>query len=80
MCRCTGYRPILQGLVTLTTSKDIFNNCSMGKKCCMKNKSIENNVDKTTSSSNFLPYDSSQEPIFPPELVVINTNIMCIIY
>lgn len=52
----------------------------MGKKCCMKNKSIENNVDKITSSSNFLPYDSSQEPIFPPELVVINTNIMCIIY
>lgn len=101
LCRCTGYRPILQGLITLTTSNKVSNGCPMGEKCCMKfrliennvespsstpnkvvngystenkccmnTKSIENNVEDSLYSSEFLPYDPSQEPIFPPELKV----------
>jgi hypothetical protein len=42
----------------------------MGEKCCMKTKKkIENDIEDVVKSD-FLPYDSSQEPIFPPELVV----------
>jgi len=45
----------------------------MGKKCCMKTKTTEDDVeDSKTNSSDFLPYDPSQEPIFPPELIVRN--------
>ncbi|XP_026751930.2 xanthine dehydrogenase [Galleria mellonella] len=45
--------------------------CAMGKDCC-KNKTSRNNEESETQHifdrSSFLPYDSSQEPIFPPEL------------
>jgi len=74
LCRCTGYRPILEGLMTLTTCDKISNGCSMGNKCCMKNKKIENDAEDMSYSSEFLPYDPSQEPIFPPELIVRNKN------
>jgi len=76
LCRCTGYRPILEGLMTLTTRDKISNGCSMGNKCCMKTKKIENDTEDNnmSDSSEFLPYDPSQEPIFPPELMVRNKN------
>ncbi|XP_063625134.1 xanthine dehydrogenase [Cydia splendana] len=44
--------------------------CAMGKACC-KNKDKEEYKGETEfifERSSFLPYDSSQEPIFPPEL------------
>lgn len=63
--------------MTLTTRDKISNGCSMGNKCCMKTKSIENDDKNTSNLSEFVPYDSSQEPIFPPELIVrINNNIL----
>lgn len=81
LCRCTGYRPILEGLMTLTTCDKISNGCPIGNKCCMKTKKIENDTeDNMSSSSEFLPYDPSQEPIFPPELIVRNTNNIIISY
>ncbi|XP_067617387.1 LOW QUALITY PROTEIN: xanthine dehydrogenase-like [Eurosta solidaginis] len=72
LCRCTGYRPILEGYKTFTKEFS----CGMGDKCC-KLKSKENgngcgadiNVDdQLFERSKFLPFDPSQEPIFPPEL------------
>ncbi|XP_025414020.1 xanthine dehydrogenase [Sipha flava] len=70
LCRCTGYRPILEGLMMLTSSNKTTSICSMGEKCCMKTKKkIENDIEYVVKSD-FLPYDSSQEPIFPPELVL----------
>ncbi|KAM3964100.1 xanthine dehydrogenase rosy [Aphomia sociella] len=45
--------------------------CAMGKDCC-KNKTNKNEENSETKyifdRSSFLPYDPSQEPIFPPEL------------
>ncbi|XP_060840095.1 xanthine dehydrogenase isoform X2 [Rhopalosiphum padi] len=72
LCRCTGYRPILEGLMTLTICGKISNGCTMGNKCCMKTKKIENDDEDMCNSSEFLPYDPSQEPIFPPELMLTN--------
>ncbi|XP_025200769.1 xanthine dehydrogenase [Melanaphis sacchari] len=72
LCRCTGYRPILEGLMTLTTCNKISNGCSLGNNCCMKTNTIENVNEDMSNSSEFLPNDPSQEPIFPPELVLTN--------
>lgn len=81
LCRCTGYRAIIEGYKTFIedweTQRIVKNGpqngtCALGKDCC-KNKS--DNYEEADSESqyifdksSFLPYDSSQEPIFPPEL------------
>lgn len=68
LCRCTGYRPIIEGYRTFTKEYQ----CAMGEKCC-KNQKKNNNIDENMSDvlfekNEFMPYDPSQEPIFPPEL------------
>lgn len=60
--------------MTLTTGEKKSNGCSMGNKCCMETKTIQNDAVDMSISSDFLPYDPSQEPIFPPELIVRNKN------
>lgn len=91
LCRCTGYRAIIEGYKTFIedweterVASGIENGhsngsangvrrgtCAMGKDCC-KNKTDKNEDDGETKyifdRSSFLPYDASQEPIFPPEL------------
>lgn len=72
LCRCTGYRPIIDGYRTFTNEL----NCGMGDKCCKMNGNgicTEDNIDDVLfEPSKFQPYDSSQEPIFPPELLLSN--------
>lgn len=75
LCRCTGYRPIIEGYRTFT--KDAA--CGMGDKCCrIQNGNGTNEVMDEEDTflfepSKFLPYDPSQEPIFPPELKKLRT-------
>ncbi|XP_022211535.2 xanthine dehydrogenase [Drosophila obscura] len=75
LCRCTGYRPILEGYKTFT--KEFA--CGMGDKCCRVNgkgcgaggdgDDPESVTDGSLfERSQFQPLDASQEPIFPPEL------------
>lgn len=67
LCRCTGYRPIIEGYKTFT---DEFK-CGMGDKCCKVNGNGGCGAeidDKLFEPSEFSPYDSNQEPIFPSEL------------
>lgn len=86
LCRCTGYRPILEGYRSLTTSAKP----SCGKtNCCMMNgggcgatngaaepeangvKPEPNEPGRQLFQANDMkPYDPSQEIIFPPELKV----------
>ncbi|XP_050420003.1 xanthine dehydrogenase isoform X2 [Adelges cooleyi] len=71
LCRCTGYRPILQGLRTLMSEDYIISNrCAMGELCCKKTKIFEDHPTDTFDASEFSPYDPTQEPIFPPELII----------
>lgn len=115
LCRCTGYRPILESMKTFCVGKtpaekfpgkggmektdglqdvvteaynasindepvsvnreNIVNGgcCGGGKKkCCMENASDEGKEteDDNLINERFLPYDPSQEPIFPPELLL----------
>ncbi|XP_011496328.1 PREDICTED: xanthine dehydrogenase [Ceratosolen solmsi marchali] len=78
LCRCTGYRPIIDGFKTYTEEweqsqriAEINVNsssekvCSMGDSCCKK---LFTSEPTEPLKSKFLPYDSTQEPIFPPKL------------
>lgn len=71
LCRCTGYRPIMEGFQTFT--KEFV--CAMGENCC-KNKPNNNSsgIEEAVAEhkNEFIPVDPSQEPIFPPELKLSN--------
>ncbi|VVC89835.1 unnamed protein product [Leptidea sinapis] len=87
LCRCTGYRAIIEGYKTFIedwetkringvsnghTNGNSNNVCALGKDCC-KNKSDDSETEFIFDKSSFLPYDPSQEPIFPPELKLYST-------
>ena len=74
LCRCTGYRPIIEGFKTFMEGWERnyslngeTNSCSMGEDCC-RNKKLNDSSDELFNTSSFKPYDPTQEPIFPPEL------------
>ncbi|XP_018423843.1 PREDICTED: xanthine dehydrogenase/oxidase [Nanorana parkeri] len=74
LCRCTGYRPILQGFKTFTKDSCCGKKTTNG--CCMDMKE-----EKETNTSSalfdpleFRPLDPTQEPIFPPELLLQKTS------
>uniref|UniRef100_A0A1L8DYE4 Xanthine dehydrogenase n=1 Tax=Nyssomyia neivai TaxID=330878 RepID=A0A1L8DYE4_9DIPT len=69
LCRCTGYRPIIEGFRTFTVEGSNVNGCAMGDKCCKVNgNGVHKEEQGLFEPSDFVPYDPSQEPIFPPEL------------
>ncbi|KAL0116975.1 hypothetical protein PUN28_010089 [Cardiocondyla obscurior] len=82
LCRCTGYRPIIEGFKTFTEEwersqmrtnghNEGTNNtrvCSMGDACCKK--AFTSEVPEIFNSKEFRPYDPTQEPIFPPKLKI----------
>ncbi|XP_063822615.1 xanthine dehydrogenase-like isoform X2 [Ostrinia nubilalis] len=75
LCRCTGYRPIIEGFKTFTEgwernyAPNMKSPCMMGDECCrVKVAESTSENDKLFNKSTFVPYDPSQEPIFPPEL------------
>ncbi|KAM9069776.1 xanthine dehydrogenase/oxidase [Sarcophilus harrisii] len=71
LCRCTGYRPILQGYRTFAKDGGCCGGKGENPNCCMNQK--ENSTLYLSSSlfnpEEFLPLDPTQEPIFPPELM-----------
>ncbi|XP_068101234.1 aldehyde oxidase 1-like isoform X2 [Hyperolius riggenbachi] len=67
LCRCTGYRPILDGFRTFQ------------KGCCLdqsqeKNVILEEDSLKLFEENGLLPLDPTQELIFPPELMLMLNN------
>lgn len=84
LCRCTGYRPILEGYKTFTKEFS----CVMGAKCCKVNgnkcgEEVNGTLvdDKLFEKSEFVPFDPSQEPIFPPELQLNKEwDTQCLVY
>ena len=82
LCRCTGYRAIIEGYKTFTEeweqmqrlqiSKGSLDNeervCAMGDECCKKVLTSE--PTELFNSKTFCPYDPTQEPIFPPKLQI----------
>ncbi|XP_047433058.1 xanthine dehydrogenase/oxidase [Mugil cephalus] len=73
LCRCTGYRPILDGFRTMT--KDGGGCCGgrgRGQGCCMTNGKEADEVSTLFNASDFTPFDPTQEVIFPPELMALS--------
>ncbi|XP_066271857.1 xanthine dehydrogenase/oxidase-like [Branchiostoma lanceolatum] len=81
LCRCTGYRPILEGYKTFTKE---FQGCcrgTAGKGCCRNGQdgqaangqAADGPISQVSTElfqvSEFAPLDPTQEPIFPPELM-----------
>ncbi|XP_060585997.1 xanthine dehydrogenase/oxidase-like [Ruditapes philippinarum] len=62
LCRCTGYRPILDAFLTFTED-----GCPMGEACCKNTRSVESNQDKSKKEL-VTDDDDKQVAIFPPEL------------
>ncbi|KAL7831548.1 hypothetical protein SRHO_G00310510 [Serrasalmus rhombeus] len=72
LCRCTGYRPIIDGYRTFCESE---NCCRVnGSADCAANgngplEPAENGRTETSGKEELLPLDPTQELIFPPELI-----------
>uniref|UniRef100_A0A3B4XUX8 Xanthine dehydrogenase/oxidase n=1 Tax=Seriola lalandi dorsalis TaxID=1841481 RepID=A0A3B4XUX8_SERLL len=63
LCRCTGYRPILEGYKTFTVVRNIY------KHTLTVSTSLFN-------AAEFAPFDPTQEVIFPPELMSLSKGQM----
>uniref|UniRef100_A0A8C5QI35 FAD-binding PCMH-type domain-containing protein n=1 Tax=Leptobrachium leishanense TaxID=445787 RepID=A0A8C5QI35_9ANUR len=63
ICRCTGYRPILDGCKTFSKASISYLNV----KC---RKAQKSNFPLLFNEKEFLPLDKTQELIFPPDLQV----------
>nr|XP_056708333.1 xanthine dehydrogenase/oxidase [Euleptes europaea] len=94
LCRCTGYRPILEGYRTFARDWKCCGEKVNGLGCCMAGKenivgqgccerkingpdcsmNAKDNTAMITSTlfniDEFQPLDPTQEPIFPPELLI----------
>ncbi|XP_063994922.1 xanthine dehydrogenase-like [Diachasmimorpha longicaudata] len=80
LCRCTGYRPIIEGMRTFTEeweqsrmvhqASDSTNcemgPCAMGEACCKR--AFTSEPTEVFNTKEFRPYDPTQEIIFPPQL------------
>uniref|UniRef100_A0A8C2TUR4 Xanthine dehydrogenase/oxidase n=1 Tax=Coturnix japonica TaxID=93934 RepID=A0A8C2TUR4_COTJA len=69
LCRCTGYRPILEGYRTFAVNGGCCGGKANGPGCCMNEKENTMMSSSLFDSSEFQPLDPTQEPIFPPELM-----------
>ncbi|XP_053170512.1 xanthine dehydrogenase/oxidase [Scomber japonicus] len=80
LCRCTGYRPILEGYKTFTVEGGCCGGRGRDNGCCMTNGNAQEepseNADDSSSSlfnaADFEPFDPTQEVIFPPELMSLS--------
>ncbi|NP_001280175.1 aldehyde oxidase-like [Anolis carolinensis] len=80
LCRCTGYRPIIEGCKTFCKTKD-FSCCKIKEKgnCCMDIEETlssckQNEISqKLFTTEEFQPQDPTQKHFFPPELVLMAT-------
>ncbi|KAM4627022.1 aldehyde oxidase 1-like [Discoglossus pictus] len=72
LCRCTGYRPILDGCKTFCKEENCCKNqgnvCNGPEKDCPQETGISSSL---FNKEEFLPLDPSQEFIFPPELILM---------
>ncbi|XP_068101229.1 aldehyde oxidase-like [Hyperolius riggenbachi] len=88
LCRCTGYRPIMDGCRTFCSKKDCCQLKENGAYCENGDTSKSNGVnglDETLEASedictglfqekHFLPLDPTQELIFPPALIIMDNE------
>ncbi|XP_060788891.1 xanthine dehydrogenase/oxidase [Neoarius graeffei] len=81
LCRCTGYRPILEGYKTFTKDGGCCRAKGKSKVCCLSSEDTKEQGDSKHSVqqlfdlSEFMPLDPTQEIIFPPELMSLSQHL-----
>ncbi|TMS11619.1 Aldehyde oxidase 1 [Larimichthys crocea] len=72
LCRCTGYRPIVDGCRTFCQEANCCQANGAGN-CCLNGEGDEAEHEKPQlfDKEVFLPLDPTQELIFPPELILM---------
>uniref|UniRef100_A0A6I8PA60 FAD-binding PCMH-type domain-containing protein n=1 Tax=Ornithorhynchus anatinus TaxID=9258 RepID=A0A6I8PA60_ORNAN len=72
LCRCTGYRPIVESGKTFCKKSTVCQLEGTGK-CCLDQETVKGKEEevctKMYDETEFRPFDPSQEPIFPPQLI-----------
>ncbi|CAN9498154.1 unnamed protein product [Ophioblennius macclurei] len=74
MCRCTGYRPIVEGCRTFCQESNCCQANGNGNCCLNGDKNCETpelQKPHLFNQDDFLPLDPTQELIFPPELILM---------
>ncbi|XP_035266263.1 aldehyde oxidase 5 [Anguilla anguilla] len=76
LCRCTGYRPIVDGFKTFCAASQCCQNGQVGNEGCVENGSTHQDEETDISDKLFrmddvLSLDPSQDLIFPPELMLM---------
>ncbi|XP_060888829.1 aldehyde oxidase 6 isoform X2 [Labrus mixtus] len=74
LCRCTGYRPIVDGCRTFCQETNCCKVSGNGN-CCLdggnQTDETEREPPQLFDKDKFLPLDPTQELIFPPELILM---------
>ncbi|RVE75080.1 hypothetical protein OJAV_G00013210 [Oryzias javanicus] len=75
LCRCTGYRPIVDGCRTFCQQEANCCQVNGGGNCCLNGEENTREDSKKNpelfDKDEFLPLDPTQELIFPPELILM---------
>ncbi|XP_014007070.1 aldehyde oxidase 1 [Salmo salar] len=76
LCRCTGYRPIVDGCKTFSPESNCCQANGNGAGCCLNGESSpersENELPpQLFDQEDLLPLDPTQDLIFPPELILM---------
>uniref|UniRef100_A0A8B9MJ97 Aldehyde oxidase 1 n=1 Tax=Accipiter nisus TaxID=211598 RepID=A0A8B9MJ97_9AVES len=78
LCRCTGYRPILDACKTFCKESACCQRKANGKCCLDQEDDLFDKEEKVStrlfSTDEFQPLDPTQELIFPPELMRMAEN------
>ncbi|XP_066474787.1 aldehyde oxidase 1-like [Tiliqua scincoides] len=78
LCRCTGYRPIIDGCKTFCKESFCCQNKGNGVFCLDEEDNLPNKEKKVCTAlftaEEFQPLDPTQELIFPPELMRMAEN------
>ncbi|XP_069019866.1 aldehyde oxidase 6 [Embiotoca jacksoni] len=74
LCRCTGYRPIVDGCRTFCQETNCCQTTGVGN-CCLNRvenpEQPQHEKPQLFDKEEFLPLDPTQELIFPPELILM---------
>ncbi|XP_029462077.1 aldehyde oxidase-like [Rhinatrema bivittatum] len=81
LCRCTGYRSIIDGFKTFCKDSGCCQTKGEGSCCMQKQENNSTSVDNEKNlctvlftEEDLLPLDPTQELIFPPELMLMAEN------